>query len=61
MPDDAAEAVASRVLGEMAGLGVRVVAATASPIRGSGAKSAGRGNLEWLALVEPVDRGEYTK
>lgn len=52
LPDQAAEQVASRVLAAMPGLGVKVIAATVSPIRGSGAKAEGRGNLEWLALLE---------
>lgn len=54
LPDALAEAVATRVLAEMTQLGVRVLASTASPVRGSGARSEGRGNREWLALLAPA-------
>lgn len=55
LPDDEAERVARRVLGELPTLGVRVAGCAQSPIRGG--KRAGRGgdgNLEWLALLERV-------
>lgn len=52
LPDRAAEQVASRVLAALPELGVRVISFSVSPIRGSGAKAEGQGNLEWLALLE---------
>jgi 23S rRNA (cytidine1920-2'-O)/16S rRNA (cytidine1409-2'-O)-methyltransferase len=53
LPDEIADGVVKRVLGEMPGLGVRVIASVASPVRGSAAKAEGEGNREWLALLSP--------
>lgn len=50
LPEAQGEEEASRVLASMPSLGARVVASDRSPILG-GAK--GRGNAEWLALLEP--------
>lgn len=51
LPDHLAQDVAERVIAELPALGVNVLAATQSPIRGgSGAKA----NLEWLALLAPA-------
>lgn len=60
LADAEAARVAERVLGALPALGVRVVAAAASPIRGSGGRKEGEGNLEWLALLAPAEeaRGE---
>jgi 23S rRNA (cytidine1920-2'-O)/16S rRNA (cytidine1409-2'-O)-methyltransferase len=46
-----AQRVVERVLGEMAGLGARVMGSVKSPIMGS--KGKARGNAEWLALLAP--------
>ena len=54
LPDDLAGKVVERILVEMPALGVRVLATTPSPVRGSGGKTEGRGNLEWLVLLEPA-------
>jgi 23S rRNA (cytidine1920-2'-O)/16S rRNA (cytidine1409-2'-O)-methyltransferase len=51
MEDAEAERVAREVIAAMPALGVRVLADTPSPIRGSGGKHK-EGNLEWLALLE---------
>src|SRR5690606_35280956 len=53
--EDDAASVAARVAGELPSLGVRVVGLTASPIEGS--KGKGRGNREWLALLERPQPG----
>ncbi len=44
--------ITERVLGEMPGLGVRVVAHIQSPIRGGAGKGNKAGNVEYLALLE---------
>ncbi|MGD9690564.1 MAG: SAM-dependent methyltransferase [Phycisphaerales bacterium] len=54
LPDALAESVALRVLDAMPALGVRVLAHTRSPIRGSAGSGEGRGNHEWLALLQPA-------
>jgi len=51
-----AEAVAKRVPGAMAELGLRVVAWTKSPIVGGGSRGRRGGNAEWLALMERQSR-----
>ena len=57
LPDDVAAAVAQRVIASLAstGSGVRVLAQTPSPIRGSSAKTKNTGNLEWLVLLAPSE------
>ncbi len=54
LPDDVAEAVLQRVLGQVPQSGFGVLAWTASPIRGGGKKGRGVGNLEYLALLRPT-------
>ncbi len=49
LPDEEACRIAEETIAGLAGLGVRVVDAVRSPIRGG---KGGRGNLEWLALLE---------
>jgi 23S rRNA (cytidine1920-2'-O)/16S rRNA (cytidine1409-2'-O)-methyltransferase len=58
LPDAEAEAVAQRVIEAMPDLGAKVLGSVQSPIRGSGGKREGEGNLEWFALLEPARRGE---
>lgn len=53
MADEEAAAIAERVLDELPALGVRVVGHILSPVRG-GAGKGKRGNVEYLALVEPI-------
>lgn len=53
LADEEAAAIAARVIDEMPAFGVRVVGHILSPIRG-GAGKGKRGNVEYLALVEPV-------
>ncbi len=53
LPEARAVEVARRVLGEMEALGARVLASTRSPILGGG---RGKGNIEWLALLAPMER-----
>ncbi len=54
LPDADAERVTQRVLTELPALGVTVLDHVQSPIRGSNAKREGDGNLEWLALLQPI-------
>ena len=58
LPDDLAAAVARRTIDELnqPTSGVRVLADTLSPIRGSSGKSTngGGGNLEWLVCLAPA-------
>lgn len=49
LSDQDAEAIVARVVGELPGLGVRVVGLTRSPVLGG---SKGKGNAEWLVLLE---------
>ena len=53
LPDDLAAAVARRVIDDLNAptSGVRVLAETVSPIRGSSGKSKTGGNLEWLVCL----------
>ncbi|MBL8763198.1 MAG: TlyA family RNA methyltransferase [Phycisphaerae bacterium] len=51
LEDADAERIVRRVLDAMPGIGARALEITPSPIRGSPDRS--RGNLEWLALLEP--------
>lgn len=61
LADDHAQRIAERTLAMLPSLGVRVLASTASPVRGSAGKAEGKGNMEWLALVEPATtRGPVT-
>jgi 23S rRNA (cytidine1920-2'-O)/16S rRNA (cytidine1409-2'-O)-methyltransferase len=53
MDDDEAATIAQRVIDDMPTLGVRVVGHIVSPVRG-GAGKGKRGNVEYLALLEPV-------
>lgn len=46
-----AERIKDRVLGEMSGLGVEVLACVRSPIAGGAGKKNASGNTEWLALL----------
>ena len=52
---DRASAVVEDVLASMPGLGVRVLGSVQSPVRGGRKKGRGRGNLEWLALLERTE------
>ena len=56
LPDDRAQQVFERVLVELPGLGVEVLASTTSPIRGakSGRKKRNEGNVEYLVLARKV-------
>jgi 23S rRNA (cytidine1920-2'-O)/16S rRNA (cytidine1409-2'-O)-methyltransferase len=54
LPDDLASEMAQRVLGTLPALGFAVLASCPSPVRGSGGKKPGSGNLEWLAAVRPA-------
>ncbi len=49
LPDEEARRIAEQTMAGLAGQGVRVVDSVCSPIRGG---KGGRGNLEWLVLLE---------
>ena len=49
-----AERVMLRVLAEMPACGARAIAHTRSPITGGKSSKGGEGNVEFLALVEPI-------
>lgn len=52
LPEEVAEKITTRILEEMPGLGVRVIASTRSPVEGGKGKGNARGNAEWLAVLE---------
>jgi 23S rRNA (cytidine1920-2'-O)/16S rRNA (cytidine1409-2'-O)-methyltransferase len=54
LPDELAQQVFDRANSQLPALGVQVLATTPSPIRGSSAKSEGKGNHEWLSLLTPA-------
>lgn len=49
-----ASRVVDRVIDQLPTLGVNVLGVTRSPILGGAARRAGRGNAEWLVLLEPA-------
>ncbi|MCC6425342.1 MAG: TlyA family RNA methyltransferase [Phycisphaerales bacterium] len=52
LPDDLAEQIADYVLAQLPAMGVSIDGFTRSPLRGG---SKADGNLEWLALLSPID------
>jgi len=56
LPDDRAQQIFERVLGELPNFGVEVLASTTSPIRGakSGRRKRNQGNVEYLILARKV-------
>jgi 23S rRNA (cytidine1920-2'-O)/16S rRNA (cytidine1409-2'-O)-methyltransferase len=54
LKESQSERVAQRTIEELPALGVRVVAHTRSPITGGAGKGNSRGNIEYLALLEPL-------
>jgi 23S rRNA (cytidine1920-2'-O)/16S rRNA (cytidine1409-2'-O)-methyltransferase len=56
LTDEQAAVVTAQVLADMTKLGVQVIADVASPIRG-GAGKGKAGNMEHLAMVEPIEAG----
>lgn len=55
LADEEASRIAHAVVDAMPGLGARVLGVTQSPIRGGEKKGRGTGNLEWLALLAPLN------
>ena len=54
LDDTVAESVARRTAERVTAIGVRLLALTPSPIRGSHKSKPGTGNMEWLGLFAPT-------